>query len=440
MRSYATILLASLAFLLAAPSERARAAEDAPGGAPPFKEGDVITVDQINQLKPYLPPEFWDNRDFFFFEGMRLEIGPAFRDYSPAPEYAAATERFKGQARLGPGGSLKNYTAGQPFPMDEIDCKTDPQAGTKIIWNFDYRWDGDGNRAKYHYTYWDRGEELPLYFQGTSKRIWLSHRVEPEYVDNEDGNLFSGENRKYADGIEVTEPFESRNTAILRYRYKAADNALENAKDDDIWVYVPTLRRVRRLNTSQRTDAVAGTDFSFDDLFSFDGIVPQFEWKCLGEKDVIAPVNSKADAYPYSEDHNFGPYGLSYANDRWELRHAMIVRMIPKDSAHPYSRKDIYIDKQTLEPLYSVAYDRKKALWKLIWHNHRWSEDRKEDYYEGWDGVPTPRDMKVVSDTIVNVQTGTGNRIEFWNNEGTPLRSRGKVRRYIDVGRLTRGR
>jgi hypothetical protein len=29
----------------------------------------------------------------------------------------------------------------------------------------------------------------------------------------------------------------------------------------------------------------------------------------------------------------------------------------------------------------------------------------------------------VVSDTIVNVQTGTGNRIEFWNNHGTPLGS-----------------
>jgi hypothetical protein len=45
-----------------------------------------------------------------------------------------------------------------------------------------------------------------------------------------------------------------------------------------------------------------------------------------------------------------------------------------------------------------------------------------------------------VSDIIVNVQTGTGNRIEFWDSNGTPLRSKGKIRRYIDVGRLTKGR
>jgi hypothetical protein len=46
----------------------------------------------------------------------------------------------------------------------------------------------------------------------------------------------------------------------------------------------------------------------------------------------------------------------------------------------------------------------------------------------------------VVSDIIVNVQTGTGNRIEFWDAHGTPLPSKGKIRRFIDVGRLTKGR
>ena len=46
----------------------------------------------------------------------------------------------------------------------------------------------------------------------------------------------------------------------------------------------------------------------------------------------------------------------------------------------------------------------------------------------------------IVSDTIVNVQTGTGNRIEFWDRNGVPLLSKGKIRRFIDVGRLTKGR
>jgi hypothetical protein len=62
-------------------------------------------------------------------------------------------------------------------------------------------------------------------------------------------------------------------------------------------------------------------------------------------------------------------------------------------------------------------------------------------------GTPTfqegdvgPRDLTGVSDIIVNVQTGTGNRIEFWDRTGTADGSIGKIRRTIDVGRLTKGR
>jgi hypothetical protein len=430
---------AAVAITVVSVSGAATAQEDAGEVKPTFQEGDVITFDQIDQIEPFLPEEFWANREFFFYDGMKLEIGPFYRDYSPPKEYQAATEEFAGQPHIGPDGSLQGYIAGQPFPMDQIDCKGDPQAGTKIIWDFDYRWQGDGARARYYYSYWDRGEELPLYFEGTSKNIRLSHRVEPEIVEKRDGDLFRGEQRKYAFGIEVDEPFDSRGIQVLTYRYKSADEPRDEARNDDTWVYVPTLRRVRRISTAQRTDAVSGTDFTFDDLLSFSGIPPQYEWECLGEMDLLAPMNSKVRAYPYSKDVNFGPYGLSFANDRWEMRHAVKIRFYPKNDEHPYHHKDIYLDEQTLEPLYSIAYDRKKEPWKLIWHNHRWSED-DPDWYPGWEGIPEPRDLRAVSDIIVNLQTGTGTRIEFWDNDGTPLKSKGRVRRYIDVGRLTKGR
>jgi hypothetical protein len=227
---------------------------------------------------------------------------------------------------------------------------------------------------------------------------------------------------------------------LLSYRYKASFGPKATSKNDDTWVYVPTLRRVRRISSAQRTDAVSGTDFTFDDLFSFNGIVPQYEWTCLGEMDILAPARTKVKAYPYEKDHNFGPYGLSFADDRWELRHTYKFRFKALNTDHPYDHKDIYIDKNSMEPLYSFAYDKKKELWKIIWHNHRWSEEPGYTEYKGWKDVPQPRDLTVVSDTIVNVQTGTGNRIEFWNRSGTPMDSVGKVRRFIDVGRLTKGR
>jgi hypothetical protein len=153
-------------------------------------------------------------------------------------------------------------------------------------------------------------------------------------------------------------------------------------------------------------------------------------------------MNSNVKGFPYDKDHNFGPYGLSYADDRWELRDTLVVRMTPKNADHPYHHKDLYLDKQTLSAHYSFAYDQKEELWKILWHNKRWSEDTSlvGPWYGGWEGVEAPKDLIIVSDTIANVQTGTGNRIEFWDRNGAPLKNKGKIRRYIDVGRLTKGR
>jgi len=418
----------------------ASAQEDAEGTGPGFKEGDIITYENLDVLKGYLPDPFWDNRDFFFYEGMQLEIGPFFRDYSGPGAYKAATQRGRGNARIGPDNSLENYESGRPFPMDEVDCATDPLAGVKIMWNFDYAWQGAGVKGSFYYSYWDRGEELPLYYEGSSKSATLSHRVEPKYEKTK-GDVFRNEKRKNAFGVDVTAPFDARGIMLISYRYKTTDQPRDRAKNDDTWVYLPTLRRVRRISTAQRTDSISGTDFTFDDLNSFAGIVPQYDWECLGEADMIAPSNTKVLAFPYERDHNFGPYGLSFADDRWEVRKVVKIRMTPKNDDHPYHHKDIYIDKETMRALYSFAYDRKEELWKIIWHNKRWSEeDLTENYYSGWEGVPDPRALQIVSDIITNVQTGTGNRIDFWDAAGEPFKSKGKIRRYIDVGRLTKGR
>ena len=416
------------------------AVEDADGLTPGFREGDVIGFDEIEKLRPFLPDAFWDNRDFFFYEGMRLEIGPTQFDYSTNEVFLSATERFRGQARIGPDESLESYTAGYPFHPDAIECQTDPQAGVKIMWDF-VSGSGDG-QASFFYSYWDRGEQLPLYYEGSGRGVKLAHRVEPKYLDANGGDIFRGEKRKGAFGAEVDAPFDARGIQLLTYRYKSSDKPQSEAKNDDTWVYVPTLRRVRRISSAQRTDAVSGTDFTFDDLRSFNGVVPQYTWDCLASRRIVAPMNTQVKAYPYEKEHNFGPYGLSFADDRWELRDAWVVRMTPKSSDHPYHHKDIFIDRQTFAPLYSFAYDRKGELWKIIWHNKRWSEDESltGEWFPGWDEIPNPRALVVVSDIIANVQTGTGNRIEFWDAHGTPLASKGKIRRYIDVGRLTRGR
>jgi hypothetical protein len=440
------VLVVGVAVSLAA--GRAASQDAVPGF--PFKEGDKVTFNQVDQLKPFLPPEFWEHREYFFYERMEIEIGPTQRSYEGQPVYEKASQEHAGKSKIGKDHSLEGYVAGRPFENADIRCKGDPLAGAKVVWNFSKAWNGQGASAVWSYTYWDRGDQLPLYYKGDAKFVFLKHRIEDEYKES-DGDVFKNEKRQRVEGIDVLEPYDAKGIKLLTYRYESSDASLDQSRADDTWVYVPDLRRVRRLSTSQRSDSVQGTDFTLDDLRSFNGIPPQYEWTCLDERKIIAPMNTKQLAYPYSDDYNFGPYGFSFANDRWELRDAWVINMDPRDDDHPYSKKVLYIDKVTYEPLYSFAYDRRGDLWKILWHNKRYSEDwdgqKQKDpsaptgvWYPAWPGIEKPMDLRLVSDIIVNVQTGTGNRIEFWGAHGAPFDRRGEIRKYIDIAKLNKGK
>src|SRR4030042_5221459 len=134
---------------------------------------------------------------------MKRESGPAFKESTEPPEWQAASAKFKGQAKIGPDESLENYTSGWAFDPASLDCKGDPNAGVKHMWNFTYAWDGDGSDTHYFYSYWDRGEGLPLYYEGTSKTIRMAHRTEPDLLEKNAGDMFRGEKRAATFGIEV---------------------------------------------------------------------------------------------------------------------------------------------------------------------------------------------------------------------------------------------
>lgn len=419
------------------------ASADSDDGVFPFSEGDVVGEDEVERLRPWLPDRFWEHRRHYFHPGMTMRIGPVQRDYSPPPAYQSATREYRGRARLGADGSLEGYVAGQPFPVDEIDCVADPEAGTKLIWDFVHRWQGFGATAHFRYVYVDRGEVLPLRYEGTTSAWILKHRPEPQFRDK-GGDVFKNESRLMVVGFEVEKPPQSSGTRTLTYRYADSFGPRSEARPEDTWIYSRRVRRVRKISESQRSSAVAGTDFTFDDLFTFSGLPPQYKWTCLGEKRLLAPMNTMVAGFPYQEKTDHGPTHLSYASDRWELRRAIGLLMEPKDPDHPYSKKEIWLDRQTLQPLYSFAYDRTGALWKIIHHDHRWSGDDLGDiearsWYPGWEGVPEPRDLRIVSDSILNVQSGTGNRLDFWDSHGTPP-PLSDLRHYIDIDRLRRGR
>ena len=416
--------LALAAFAAALVSATKEPREDAPPPLP-FEAGGVINFENLDRLRGYIPEPYWENRDFFFHEGMSLKIGEFYKAYPISEGRGKASAKFGGQARIGPDNSLENFTMGRPFP--EID-PSDPQAGVKHAWNFHYKHDALEGRGHWLFTYWDNGDRLPLWFEGRGWAMRLANR--PDHFET-DGDIFNKEKRMGAGGFTVTGPPDYRGFIALGYGYKAGDKPRDERREVDVWVYIPDLRRVRRLSGSRRTDPIAGTDMTSEDQGCFQGVRTEFEWEYLGETDVLAPIDSEIKGYPLSDDANFGPTGFSYANDTWQLRKAIILEQKPKDS-HIYSRKRMWLDKDTYLCLYAAAYDRRNELWKIIQPAYHWSE--RPDQVKPIKGVNT---LIPSANIVVNVQTGTGVRIEVYDAQPTRL-SRGKIRKQIDIGRLSR--
>ena len=109
-----------------------------PAGAE-VQDGDVITPANASKVENLLSPGSFA----LVKQGMTMKIMPAEHLESPPP-YRAATEKYSPQVALAPDGNLENYVAGLPFPL--VDAN-DPQAASKIMWNFAYRRVGQAVRG-----------------------------------------------------------------------------------------------------------------------------------------------------------------------------------------------------------------------------------------------------------------------------------------------------
>jgi hypothetical protein len=436
----------------------------------PFAPGDGVTQEQLPLLRAYLPPQLWSERDKFFYEGMRLEIGPCFADYGPPAFFTAATETFRGKAKLLENGGLEGYTAGLPFPPDSID-PGDPKAGARWAWNVASRYQGGGFFAKFRISDMVGRDGRAEPFEGEIFKVQLAHRADRA----KDGYAVPGSSgEQWVAGGMFTMPFDAREYAWRQYRDVASE--AEPIRTDDLHAYIPTARRTRRIsganleglympsfsvgvvqNTSLpigggggQAGAVgaasigAGGGAITTKRSGFEGLEMRpllYDWKVLGVHDLLAPVNARVPAYPEQKDREFGPWGLSFASDTWDLRRALVIEGRAKGTVggDQVARQVLYVDLQTLAPLYYVSWDSRDELIDVGLYVGRWSEARAD--YPKWPQDPAlpVRSIDSVGAAFANLSQGGGWRRESWTLVSVPPDD-GKVKRMISVGQLTKRR
>ncbi len=443
--------------------------EDAPP-ALPFEPGDVFELERLDTLKNFLPEFVWPHRERFFFDGMRLEIGPCFRDYGPPAFYDEATEKFRGQAKLTANGGLEGYTAGQPFAPVDI-AEGDARAGDKWLWNTEFRYQAAGFRGKFRMTdlVGRIGRAEP--FEGEMFKLQMAHRADRP---GDDYTAPGARSKHFVAGGIFFKPFDAREHSWRQFRDLEHQVVVE--RSDDLHAYLPQWRRVRRLNASQveglympsfsvgvvqnqqlavgtgtgggggvgAAGGVTGVGGTIQNKRSgYEGLVFRpllYTTRVIGLHDVLAPINSVSPGYPENEDRDYGPWGLSFASDRWDLRRALVLEMKAKDPGGDLNaRQVVYVDLETLQPLYMATFDGKDEMTNVGLYVGRWSEDR-EGYPRWPDDESRPvRVIDSVGAAFANLSESGSWRRESWENVATPPDDR-TVKRMASVSQLTKRR
>ncbi len=92
-------------------------------------------------------------------------------------------------------------------------------------------------------------------------------------------------------------PKNIKDTAFLTYDYPEAD------KDDDQWLYLPAMRKVRRISASDRGDYFLGTDFTYEDIKLETRIsIDDYQRKTIGESEVDGFHCLLLESVPVNDD------------------------------------------------------------------------------------------------------------------------------------------
>lgn len=324
--------------------------------------GTEITADNVDQMAAILDPDF----AALVKDGwVTVTVGEPL-SFDPHPAYVAATAQHAGQVELGANpGELLNYAGGRPFPGPL--SADDPRAGEKLAWNMRYAYAGDGGEIPEMYWHYrdmrSQKIERELEFEAASMRFMYRHVVAP--MPEIEQNSYRVYN---AITLTALEPGDVAQTKLLIF-YNSDDTAEEQG-----WMYVPLLRRVRRVATTMRTDAFLGSDIMIEDFLGYTGRLMDMTWSYGGDRyillpmyrhDQITPSDRKARRHDYHFVDFHGHSGC-FPNVTWQLRKVHILEGTPKLSGHPLSKRYFYIDAQTMLPVFGKVYDRAGVLWKFL--------------------------------------------------------------------------
>jgi len=354
----------------------------APAADAQVKPGDVITPSNSAKVANLVSPGNYQ----LVRRGMVMKIVPSSHLEWPPP-YNAATEQYSPQVVLTPSGDLVNYKAGLPFPLVDVN---DPQAASKIIWNFEFRplntddLDAPGIEAVSHRPGQSEPVEVMSFGHfGFYKSIGRTE-VEPTPIDKD---IYHNGIAYRFGAFPILEPAEMRGAGIVR------EGSVLPGVADNAWEYSAESRRLRRLPTSELSDSFgvaaissagsrsgAGGATTYastldpDSAFGFGGKPDDYAYRLMGERSMLASVNGNSPESACAQDD-----GRTVCPENWQLRRLYVIEATVKN--RPFlggstivPRRVLYIDAEGWFITASDLYGPNGQLRKTIANFHAYSD------------------------------------------------------------------
>lgn len=402
--------------------------------ADPPPAGTVITAAEIDTLAAWIPPGYMDE---LRFPEVQVEIQET-EDYPGHRSFVEATERFQGESTLGEDGSLLNYTAGRPFSDEQIAAAAPDKAGLMVAWNQIHRWQYTGYKVDaLTMSYIGSGAgQVPLDADhglnggGTLTRrlTQLYHRVylnKLAWLPEQDYqfDVPDADTRLFKDYIEFLDPFDVKGTSFVVERH------LDPHADDQVNIYSPTERRVRRFSAKERADSFMGSEGTLDDFEGFSGRVLDYTWRYLGRRKVLYVADSKHELA-----QAFGPHSR-LPDDRWQVRDCHVVEVKSIWDGHPYGSRVLFVDAQTSGVALSLVFDHDGMLWKTLQTVYRGPAPQ--------DAADAPLETSVPSwkgQFNIDRKTGNATVVQALTETLHPAMKPSQIKRVFSVSNLSSGR
>jgi hypothetical protein len=301
---------------------------------------DRLSPGQVERLKRH--PKFYMN------------IYPTHRTVEFCPEFYAATEKNRETANVDDNGVLRNFNGGIAFPT--------PENGLEAIWNIRRMYIADDAESTTCNRIVSPSGKVIKSKQTVLMRNYGVARLKSDNAP--DSNGISQKIRNV-----YNEPADTAGLAFLSISY-VDDNRLE-----DTWLYLPSLRRVRRSPSLTGGGQLQGELTMDENGLEFRGKVNDWHWKLLGKKEMYVPYNTyDIWGVDVPDKEECWAKDLNPERIRYELHRVWVVEgTARKGLSHPYSKRVGYYDEDSWQPLVADRYDKRGNLWRM-YENYAYSD------------------------------------------------------------------